>query len=377
MLNKFLYDSLKAAFGTVLVENENAQAAFERDFSRGYAYEWRLSDSGEHGEQYRVNCPICGDRKHHLYIGYMSFARPVVDGVELAQGRLFAYCFRRNCMSDPAARQVVEMKIRAGMACVGDGMQSCAAINMAADPEPEYSTSDKVTLTGIRTWVPSFNWIDDSADPRVLEYLDARGIDRRTAKQFLLGWGEVRSPRTGQALYDGAPCVVVPVVQNGALAGVQTRCPDSLLPEGSGMKYWIHPAMRKKAVVYNVDSARRLGVAVVCEGVFDVFKVGAPGVCCFGHTPSLTQATMLAGIDQGLIMLPDTDVHEDFDTVREAQARCDQWNANGVFPLGAHTVVLPAKDAGEMPRQAVWETIIAQVPEAMQDYLLAKVVPKL
>jgi len=47
------------------------------------------------------------------------------------------------------------------------------------------------------------------------------------------------------------------------------------------------------------------------------------------------------------------------------------------FPLGAHTVVLPAKDAGEMCRQDVWAAIFEQVPEAMQDYLLARVVPKL
>jgi len=377
MLNRFLFDSLKAAFGSVLVENEGVQAAFERDYSRGYSYEWRLSDEGQHGEQYRVNCPVCGDRKHHLYIGYLSFARPVLDGVELAQGRLLAHCFRRDCMADPQARMLLETKIRYGMACVGDGLQTCAAIGVSDESEPMYSTSDRMTLTGLRTWVPEFRWIDGDADPAILDYLAARGVDGDMVRRFRLGWGPVRSPRTGQELFGGAPCVVAPVVQNGVLAGVQARCPDPLLPEGSSMKYWIHPAMRKSAVVYNIDSARALGVGVVCEGVFDVFKVGAPGVCCFGHTPSAAQVAMLAGIDQGLVMLPDTDPHPGFDTVEEARRRCAGWNANGAFPLGAHTVVLPAKDAGDMTRQAVWETIIAQVPADMQDYLMSRVVPKL
>ena len=60
-----------------------------------------------------------------------------------------------------------------------------------------------------------------------------------------------------------------------------------------------------------------------------------------------------------------------------ANKQVAEWNAAGVFPKGAHVVVLPAKDAGSMTRQAIWETIMQQVPQPMQECLLKEVVPKL
>ena len=55
MLNSLLYKALKTVFGTVEVENEGIEAAISRDYTTGYTTSWRLSENGEHGEQYRVN----------------------------------------------------------------------------------------------------------------------------------------------------------------------------------------------------------------------------------------------------------------------------------------------------------------------------------
>ena len=46
-----------------------------------------------------------------------------------------------------------------------------------------------------------------------------------------------------------------------------------------------------------------------------------------------------------------------------------QWNDQGVFPMGAHVVLLPKKDAGEMTRAEVWAAIVGQVPRSLQDYI--------
>ena len=170
--------------------------------------------------------------------------------------------------------------------------------------------------------------------------------------------------------------MLFPVVKNGKLAGVQARCPSCYLKE-NGIKYWFHSGFRKKTVVFNLDIARQIGCGVLCEGVFDVASIGKPGVCVFGHTPSITQKRMLAANLQGLIWCPDTDVSPTLDAIAIATQQAAEWNSAGVFPKGAHVVILPAKDAGSMTRQAVWEAILQQVPQDTQDWLLKDVVPKL
>ena len=385
MLNELLYKALKASFGTVLVENEGVPADITVDRSSGYDTAWYIKDGDDHGEQYRVNCPICRGRdggrdyKHHLYISYLSYVRPVVNGEELALGPLLAHCFRRDCMSDTNNRKVVEQMIMAGMACVGDGMSTSAAlvVQRPEEVQRDLKVSNQVSLDGIRTWVPGFNWCTDGMDQSIAEYLSDRGVTEDMLYRFGIGWGQVVTPRTGRLLNNGVPWVIVPVVMNGVLRGVQARCPDRFLQDGDSMKYWLHPGMRKKTVVYNYDSARELGVGVLCEGVFDVFKVGAPGVCCFGHIPSTLQLQLLSSLDKGLVLLPDTDPHADFDTVSEACSMASQWNSDGVFPLGAHVVKLPAKDAGEMDRRSVWAAIMDQVGPEIRPYLEEKVIDKL
>lgn len=385
MLNSKLHEALLKAFGSVVVENEGVQADIEMDYSSIYGTAWRVADGGEHGEQYRVNCPYCmsregePDRNHHLYISYLSYARPVLNGVKLMQGQLMAHCFRRDCMSDKGNREDLARRIGYGMSLAGcdqDGMDVELGVQ-TADESP-YTVSDDMSLEGLRTWVPDFHFCDEGdMDSDIEEYLfDKRGLDMPTVCRFRLGWGKVKTPRTGKLLGNGVPWVITPVVMNGRLKGVQARCPDKFLLEDS-IRYWTHPGMRKRAILYNIDSARDIGMGVLCEGAFDVFKVGAPGICGFGHVLSQVQRSLLQGIENTLVLLPDTDPHSDFDTVDEARELAAGLNASEAYPLGAHVVVLPAKDAGEMDRQGIWTTIIRQVPSKVQDYILDKVVQKL
>ena len=384
MLNEFLYKALKAAFGSVEVENEGVHATVERVRFFGYTNQWKMSDTGEHGEQYRINCPFCknsrgqSDRGHHLYISYLSYARPKVNGEELSAGPLVAHCFRGNCVASSANRALLEERIHMGMVCVDNGMQISATVDMPDNQaeESRYSTNATISLDGIRTWVPSFQWCAEGMPDDISSYLHGRGLNDATIAHFGLGWGQLRTPRTGQLIGKGYPFVVIPVTMNGQLVGVQARCPDCYT-EAAGLRYWIHPGMRKRTVVYNLDSARKLGLGVVVEGVFDVFKVGTPGVCCFGHTLSTVQRQLLNTIEKGLILLPDTDKHDTFDTVAEAHEQALQWNADNVFPLGVHVVVLPAKDAGALSSQQVWLEIVKQVKGEMQEYIINQILNKL
>lgn len=387
MLNEQLYKALTSAFGSVLVENEGVPAEIKRVFQSGFTTMWAFCEGADRGEQYRVNCPYCRskkdgskDTKHHLYVSYLSYSRPVLDGQEMAMGPLRALCFRADCLSSQDNRKDFELRLRYGISCTGNEQDGGFSLDMdkqrAAQSKQEVYTSTAVSLEGIRTWAPEFSWCTDGMPPEIENYLIGRGLDMTTLAQFCVGWGPVRTPRTGRQLNEGLPWVIVPIVMNGHLRGIQARCPDALLREGA-IKYWIHPSMRKSTVVYNLDAARELNVAVVCEGVFDVFKVGAPGVCCFGHTPSPTQLSLLATINKGLIWLPDYSEDQAVDAVAKAYAIAADMNASTDFPLGVHVVRLPKKDAGEMERVDIWHTILDQVPDGMREYIVDRIIERL
>lgn len=357
--------------------NEGVRASIRPDPSGTGA--WQIEKGDEHGEQYRINCPFCKDHKKHLYISYLSYAQPVIGGVPLRIGHLRAQCFRKGCLNNADNRHFLEGQIGRAMALTGDGMQTCYILNCDdTDDEtaPKLKVSHEPTIEGLRTWVEDWQQVDDKTDPVILDYLASRRVTMADVEWLGIGWGPIKSTRTGEYINNGHPWVLFPIVNNGKLLGVQARCPEHYLREG-GIKYWFHPGCRKRTVLMNLDIARRLGVGVICEGVFDVLSIGKPAVCCFGHTPSVAQERILSGFDHGLIWLPDTDVKPDLNAIKIAQKYVNKWNETNRFDKGAHVVVLPAKDAGELTRQEVWETIIAQVDKPMQDYLLQKVIPVL
>lgn len=371
MLNQPLYDALVKIFHKVDVVNEGVHA--DITVHPGGTGEWSVARENESGEEYRVNCPFCKDTKGHLYISHLSYAAPIVGGMQLRTCHLLAHCFRRECLKEAANRDVLAGWI--GLAMVGSE-STPLIIEDKQDDLPAYNVSNDLTMEGLRTWIPDWRVIDEDTDPNVLAYLEERRISEDDIKWLNIGWGPIRSPRTGEYINRGLPWVLFPITRNGRLAGVQARAPECYLSE-TGIKYYFHPACRKKTVVFNLDVARQLGIGVLCEGVFDVASVGKPGICIFGHTPSIAQKRLIAANLQGLIWIPDTDVSPVLDAIAIARKQIEDWNSAGVFIKGAHLVRLPEKDAGSMTRQAVWESIVQQVPSEMQDYLLEKIIPKI
>lgn len=379
MFNKVLYDALQLIFKSVLIDNEGIHASITLDPSG--SGKWTIVSGDQHGEQYRVGCPFCKDKKHHLYISYTSYMRPKYQGVPLRIGGLRAQCFRSNCLQDKENRNELERKIGLAMAMLGNGSideQLYDLDGQIGQPqEKEQTASDEVTLEGLKTWVPDWHEIDENAPDEIIEYLIKRGITYEDIEWTKMGWGPIRSPRTNKYLNNGTPWILFPIINNGKLKGVQARCPDSLMASSDSIKYWLHPGCRKGTLLFNLDYARDTGVAVVCEGIFDVISVGRPGVCCFGHTPSKTQQTLLEMFQKGLIWLPDTDVSANLNAINIAKRQVDQWNSYNKYPLGAHVVVLPKKDAGAMTRQEVWETILNQVGSEMSHFIKSQLLEKL
>lgn len=373
MLNPTLYHALEKLFPKVEIANEGVHASLT--VSPVGDGSWTSNKDGDGGEEYRVDCPFCKDHKGHLYISYLSYASPVIDGIQLRVCKLLAHCFRRNCIDNQDNRIELEQRIGAAMASLGAVAPLVSMSSQQEDPEPRFKVSDALTIEGLRTWIPDWQPLGSDTDPGVLQYLEQRRITKEDVEWLNIGWGPIKSVTSGTYLNGGAPWVLFPIMKNFKLVGVQARCPECYL-QADGIKYYFHPACRKKTVVFNLDIAREIGTGVLCEGVFDVASIGRPGVCTFGHTPSIAQSRMLTASLECLIWLPDTDVKPTLNAIEIANKQVATWNAAGIFPKGAHVVILPAKDAGEMTRQQVWEAIITQVPHEVQQHLMAKVVQK-
>lgn len=384
MLNPRLYKALQASFGRVLIDKEDVQADIER--LPGSVAAWTLPESGEHGEQYRVNCPFCDDMKQHLYISYLSYSSPVVNNasgepMQLMRSPLVAHCFRRNCVANQALKEQLNRMVGFGLYSITDDTPPVVANSAGAGYALDQDTagnapSRSVTLEGFRSWIPDYMPVSIDTDPEVLAYLRERRIGEEDVRRWNIGWGPIKSPRTGNYIGSGEPWVLLPLIQHGQLVGMQARA----LPQyqRDSFKYWLHPNCRKSTIVGNIDSAQKLGLAVICEGVFDAISVGAPGVCTFGYVPSAYQKMLLGSLDYGVIWLPDMDDKPDGpETIKIATEQCRHWNASGQFPRGAHVVKLPAKDAGSLTRQQVWDAIFAQVPEDMRSFLMARILPYL
>lgn len=382
MLNKMLYLALTKLYNDVEIVNEGESAKIEVTTSDMYGVQWRIGKGDTSGEQYRINCPFCNDIHKHMYISYLSLASPSIDNITLNEGPLMAICFRNNCLKSPSNYRKMSSDIRNCMNYLKidskeEDIKTIIDNVKSIDDAPSYDVSDSTSIEGIRTWIPDYNVINRDTDENIINYLINRRVTQKDIDWLNIGWGPIRSPRTGKYLNKGLPWVIIPIVTNGKLSGVQARCPDCYM-ETNTIKYWLHPACRKRSVLLNIDNARKIGVGVVCEGAFDVISIGSPGVCCFGHTPSKIQENMLTTISKGIIWVPDTDINKNINPIEVAKSYVDKWNSCDIFEYGAHLVKLSEKDAGSMSRQQVWTEILSQINDnSFVNYLLDKVLTNL
>ena len=202
------------------------------------------------------------------------YAQPLKNGTLLRVGDLRAQCFRNGCLKYTENRDYLEGLIGQAMLATNNGTMPVNAIECDTDADDgtaKFQTSPEVTLEGIQSWVPDFQYCDENTNPDIIDYLIERGVTQEDIDWLKVGWGPIRSPRTYTYLNDQLPWVIFPIIMNGKLRGVQARCPSKFLESG-GIKYWFHPGFRKRTVVMNIDQARSIGVGVLCEGIFDVLK---------------------------------------------------------------------------------------------------------
>ncbi len=259
MLNKDLYDRLsKIASGGVLVVNENEPYVYNVNALTGYI------EREESGEQYRMNCPFCGDSRRRLYINHRYGTIEPITNAPLWH---IAKCLNENCDTSWLRVEVLGGKV----------FKHTAVVNAIVPRQKEIETPGVVQpLTGIQ-----------DQEHAALAYLRERGINPYwLAANFNVGYC-LRSKRN--IVKDR----LVFSLSNkaGEYFGFQAR---AIHKRDKGPKWYTGKGSKVSHIAYGLDRAAETDICVIVEGILDMPSCGAHGVCTFGKSISPKQVNQIS-----------------------------------------------------------------------------------
>lgn len=356
-LNPRLYSALLRRFGEVRIINEGTSAN----------YRYLLEDDGEfrldirdHGETYAVNCPECGDTRKRLLIPHM-WGKPdekkrlnlwlmkcfnetncfdsSSDGI--SRGKRVAFTDEENRPRKAASKDAVELR---------DTFYRVMTTNFA------YISKLSKIKVGKPSAIVSVDLPADSTPIHELSphheafvYLQAdRGLDAvQVSKSYGLVYCHAdRNKNVSER-------IIAPVFFGGKLAGYQARpafeC-DWKLPS-SPLKWWTHPATKRRQVLYNYDQASKYKTGIIVEGPGDAWMTGPMCHALLGSsfTPLQQRAFQRAHKTGSGVLLLDPELME-AEKYQKNLARIREWAERVGFAGGFAFVTLPAGfDPGSLP----------------------------
>ena len=319
MLNQELYDRLRRVFGQVKVYKRGVSAVFRTTKSLNGTSKVLLDG----GETYVVCCPFCNDRRFRLYFSHIWGQKDKSGKPDLR----FVHCFNEDCVSDPERKrrlyEIIHLPPRQRPKFIYVNKMT----EVPKRPEPIKLPKDFVLLS------------DLPEDHPVCRYVSSRGFrPEYLAETFRVGTF-IDGPRRGLL-----PKVVIPFIFNDDVYGWQERAiDDSVQP-----KYLTLPAGFKKSLfLYNYSCAMWFPLIVVCEGVFDVFRVGPAAVALLGKTISDEQVKLLEKAKKPVAVFLDGDA--DVSVVMD--------RLQGRVPLLSHIPLPPDTDPADLSADEIRQLI--------------------
>jgi hypothetical protein len=288
------------------------------------------------GETYVVNCPFCGDHRRRLYVNHMwGLPDPVTGSLNL----WLAKCYNEtNCLDVVGHPAALYDQVFWDGAPPTDLVRPAGAFGASRPVGPRWRWPGRV--------VP-LHELPDGHPARA--YVAARRYDPDWLGRHL-GVGALE--RADWPDYEWlVGRLVIPVFDAGACVGWQAR---ALWPHK--VKYYTADGMNRGGCLYNVDSARRFGHAVVVEGVTKVWRYGPEAVATFGNAVTGNQLARLTAWPVVVVMLDPNAAESSAKTVRslstvrrvlEVRPPCDP----GDLPDGGRALVLAeaARQGVELP----------------------------
>jgi hypothetical protein len=344
MLNKDLYDSLKAVFRDVSISNEG-QAATIRVCTRTVTKPGQRKQYlhiATPGELYRVNCPFCGDTRQRLYINHRW--NDQVGGIFVDTAPYTCVCYNEHCEKEKGFKKELKEILRLGKKL------------------PTIVQGEVVVRPDILEWPGKVQPLKElPEDHGVIKWLrDERGFD---ITELSDEWGFSWVVESDSNLIYDTNRLIAPIkgYHQGKieLLGWQTRWYDyhngtSVPPKKKIPKYLTQG--KKNQLLYNGFNAVRNSPVVLCEGTFDAVRVGKDhGVCTFGKLPSPRQQELLwngwGKYNADLVLAYDPDLDE------------KEWTKlKECFRDWKNVVTLPLPegyDVADFTREQVWAIIDA------------------
>lgn len=271
MLHPTLYRTLVKQFGRVKISNQGATRLVETG-PEGRPMVTRS------GEQYNVNCPVCGDDRGRLGFSYM-FLKRLGYGKVGRQTRL-ARCFNEECQRtkpEQFGAMVDELTE------LYEGVE-LGLVDTTGVPLPTNTT--QVGDGAVPLPDGQVKLSDLKPDhPAVVFWSGKYRIPLDRAIQAGAFITESQDPRFRSALGR----IVFPISRNGRVVGWQGR-----LYVESRAPRWYSPAGFVKPV-WNLDQQIPFSTIVVAEGITSALACGDNGVALFGKQASAAQIQDLLG----------------------------------------------------------------------------------
>lgn len=280
MINPSLYAALERRFGEgeVRVFNEGEPLTCEYAQRDDKQNRYRIAPGFTPGEEYRVNCPFCGDTRQRLYINHRW---GVSDPKTGTRNLWLAHCWNEECLHDYAKQESLYDQIYTFLLYDdGDYASLCE--------RSEKGAANKKPKT-IR--LPPCLWYLDDIKAKLPTHKAVQYLEDRLHDATTLGaqWGYAYCSDSN--LWQARNRIIIPIYYRNELVGWQGRHIGK--PEKDVVKYGTSPGFAKSQHVYNVEHASSFSVVVLTEGAFDVAGVGEQAVCIFGKSLNRAQLTKL------------------------------------------------------------------------------------
>lgn len=378
MLNKDLFNKLRAIFGQVEVINENQRPRLKvlrwPRLVGGQMREWEFDDSqkGSNGESFRINCPICGDKKGHCYVSSLSFTRPRVGDKLFAPAPVLIHCFRRDCFrGNVEAKEQLTEALKTETPVEFDVLEESSYMGTSLEINTDIHRN---TDENLLKWQPDYHPIEHDAPAEVLDYVALRGIREEDIRELKIGWGKCWNFKK-ESYIGNNNWLLFPIIDQAGLRGFQSR----QIHSDGNMKYFFDTRTPKKMCLYNRERASRFHIVAIAEGIIDALHIGSCGMAFFGFEPSNAQLKLLQQDGAKCVLyVPDQKKHYkpngtcDLDPPKIADAHIAEWRKRKLFEWGAYRIDVPADDAGCCDMAQIWDAIVKQLANKYKvpDYVL-------
>lgn len=358
-LNPSLYAALQLLAGGALISNAGVRRVLS--YAPRPDNPTRLKARRQNsGEQYRINCPFCGDQRHRLYVSYF-FGQ--YDQVLQQTDYNCWFCQNEtHCHQSVANRARFRLLVSGHLSQVP---QRPPTLAQSCEPEPSFGPapapnepielpSDSIPLCQL-----------PENHPAVI-YLLERGFDVGELSRI---WDVRYVPLFNQS--SASNRILIPIGRprlqyttsdannEEILVSWQARFIGTPVPPTT--KYVFPRGFTKSKVLYGLSLATQAtGPVLVVEGVTDVWRAGPGAVATFGKQPSHDQLLLLRHhfVGRPIVVVPDADAREE----AEEFAR-ELFRARGINDAERRVVVATlhshASDPAECTRQEIWDAAAA------------------